>query len=212
MASVLMQTGSDSKIIQDICTDSCLTCAHEIICIFGISMAFEVHIYFWHIFCNSIWRTCCRLLFFGLVWTVMWGLYVITVLVQWVIYIQCHRHICSGAYASNLKHVYLCSWSHCWLCWVHRRDIYWHRCLMSTWSNWHIPGMWHMRGHISFWHVNVTFLSHNADSAINVRIAFLLLRWLFRGSIWLCASASTLLAAVSCATDNAIGIMYYWCQ
>ena len=38
-------------------------------------------------------------------------------------YVQCHKPICSGTYANNVK----CNH---WLQWTHMRYLYWHRCVI----------------------------------------------------------------------------------
>ena len=62
-------------------------------------------------------------------------------------------------------------------------------------------------GIISFSHVHgsSSFLSHDADGAINYTIAFVMLRWLFRGIILLLVPVLVpVLASVSCAIYDAL--------
>ena len=86
----------------------------------------------------------------------------------------------------------MCTWTYLHVCLIF--DIWWaYLFLACTWKK--------------------CFLSHDADGAIIDTIAFLLLRWLFRDIMWLFVPVLILvLALVSCAIDNAIGVTWCWCQ
>ena len=107
---------------------------------------------------------------------------------KWDIYVQCHRHICSWVYVSNVKYMSRCFCSHCRLHWVHMRHKYWHSCIICA----HEPiGTCDLyvvfEGHISFWHMhgNSMYSVIWYWWCISDSIAFHLLRWLFRGITWL---------------------------
>ena len=68
---------------------------------------------------------------------------------------QYGMHICSGAYASNVKCMYTSLHSHFWLHWTQRRHIHWHRsvicgCELIIMYSLHVA----FEGHISFCHVH----------------------------------------------------------
>ena len=115
---------------------------------------------------------------------------------QWDICVWCGRHICSEAYVNNVKYMYTNVPGHVADIsdGVHIRYMYRHVAF---------------EGHISSWHVVACFLSHDADGAINDTIAFVMLRWLFRGIIWLMAPV---LVPVLASVLGAICITWCWCQ
>ena len=53
-------------------------------------------------------ETCYRLLFV----CVCVFLLLCTVVVQWDVYVECHRHICLGACVNDEKHMYICVSGH----------------------------------------------------------------------------------------------------
>ena len=127
-----------------------------------------------------------------------------------------HRNIWLGAFANNVKYVYICVPGHT----VDSTGLIWNiytdtvvPCAHELLAQ--MAYMWHL-GSILVFGTYMTmqfFLSHDADCAINDSIAFLLLRWMFRGITWLFVSVLVMvLESLSCATDNAIGIMQCWWQ
>ena len=111
------------------------------------------------------------------------------------IFVQGHMSVTWNVY------IYLHSWSCCWLHWVHAGHIYWHSCPICAHELIGTCGLYvAFEGHISFWYMQGNNVSHDADVGISNTIGFLLLRWLFRGNMTSCASAST------CA---GISVMYH---
>ena len=47
-------------------------------------------------------------------------------------------------------YIYWHLWSHCWLHWVHIRDIYWHSCLLHVHE---LICTYGIRGDLCFWHI-----------------------------------------------------------
>ena len=74
--------------------------------------------------------------------------------------------------------------------------------------------MWHMRDILVIGtYIAITcFLSDDADGAVNDTIAFLLLRWLFRGIMTFVPVLVLVLASMLCAICDAIGVMWCWYQ
>ena len=75
--------------------------------------------------------------------------------------------------------------------------------------------MWHFRGILVFCsYMAITcLLSHDAESANNDTIAFLLLGWFLRDIKWFFVPVLVLvLASASCATDSIIDVIWCWCQ
>ena len=110
-------------------------------------------------------------------------------------------------------YVHQCPWSHCWLQWVmyvmYDVVICPHELICTC-------GLGiAFEGHISFgmFMAEAYYLSCEAHGAVSNTIALVMLRWLFRGIIDLLAPLLVpVLASVSCAIDDAIGVMWIWCQ
>ena len=82
---------------------SCLISAHKVISMCDMYVAFEGHIFYWHMYGYSMVNKSCSLLGFLTLGVVIWSLYVDTLFKWWDIYVWCCRHICSGAYANSVK-------------------------------------------------------------------------------------------------------------
>ena len=124
----------------------------------------------------------------------------------------CSRHICSGAYANNMKCTYTTTCGHIVDC----KEFIWGIYIDTVVSCGHVLmgtcGLHvEFERHISFlMYMGITcFLSEDTDGAINDTTAFVMLRWLFRSIIQLLLSVLVpVLALGSCLTDNAIGITW----
>ena len=71
--------------------------------------------------------------------------------------------------------IYQCSWSQCWLQWVHMRHMFWYSCLISTHKLIGICSLYlTFEWDFTFWqYMGITlFLSHKGDASINDTIAF----------------------------------------
>ena len=99
---------------------------------------------------------------------------------------QCHKHICSGEYANNVKWEYICLPGHIVDCigfmWGICTDVVVSYVYMKLLAP--AAYIWHLMGILIFgMYIDVTCLSHDGDGVINDIVAFLLLRWLLRGII-----------------------------
>ena len=136
-------------------------------------------------------------------------------MVQWNTCVQCHMHVCSGEYTGNVQFMYTSVFGHIVDCIGFipgiQTDIVASYIYINTLA--YLAYMRHFRVILLFGtYMTITcFQSHAGDSATKDTITFIMLTWLFRGALWLQLLVLVpVLASVSSAIDDDIGVM--WCQ